>query len=274
MKTPSALAACLALALLSSDNSSHTVSGSFLPGRHQVSWATYERAFPGVFSYVGPHRKIVALTFDDGPDDVYTPQILQVLRKLHVRATFFVIGEHVRAYPRIAQEIVREGHAIGNHTWDHPDLRTVSKERLEWEVTSGDRELVRATGLHTNLFRAPYGAVDERLLQTLRRLHYHAFNWSVDTNDWRSLPANRIRTTILHEVGPGAIILQHSAGGHNERLGGTVQALPDVIRELRKRGYTFVTIPELLGDANASSRVLRPAKQHGGEKRAHRTKPD
>jgi len=272
VKTPHACVVCLALAALSPALPSAAIpAGSGAADHRPVSWATYERAFPGVFSYVGPNRKVVALTFDDGPDGLYTPQILRVLRQEHVHATFFMIGEHVRQYPRIARQIVREGHAIGNHTWDHPDLRTVSRQRLQWEVTRGEHELARATGLHTHLFRAPYGAVDDRVLQTLRHLHYHAFNWSVDTNDWRSLPASQIRATILHEAGPGAIILQHSAGGGGERLTGTVQALPSVIRELRRRGYTFVTIPELLRDSGASGRVLRPAKQHPGQHRTHHT---
>lgn len=210
----------------------------------------YSRLFPQVFSRQGPPLRRIALTFDDGPDLTYTPQILQALAHGHVHATFFVLGEHVRRYPAMTKRILREGHAIGNHTFDHANLLKVSNRQLVWEVQTTDRDLQQITGFHTKWFRAPYGNINAGVLTTLGHMGYQAVNWTVDSMDWRSLSAQQIKTNVIDHAFPGAIILQHCAGNSKEILTGSVQALPYIITSLRKKGYEFVTIPELMAPAS------------------------
>ncbi len=212
----------------------------------------YAHLFPHVFARQGPPRRQVSLTFDDGPDSRYTLQILDILKREGVQATFFVLGEQVRRYPNVTLRIVREGHALGNHSFDHRNLRKVDKQALTWEVAATERELFRATGYHARFFRAPYGSVDCKVITQLGRMGYTVVNWSVDSRDWRSIPATQVVKNVLSEVRPGAIILQHCAGNEREILTGTVAALPVIIHRLRADGYQFVTIPTLLGpDARA-----------------------
>lgn len=206
----------------------------------------YVRLFPHVFARQGPPRMQVSLTFDDGPDARYTVQILDILKREGVHATFFVLGSQVRQYPDVALRIVREGHALGNHSFDHRNLRTMDRQARNWEVTSTDRELLRITGRHTRYFRAPYGSVDSQVITQLGRMGYTVVNWSVDSSDWRSIPSAQVVKNVLSNVRPGAIILQHCAGNDKEILTGTVAALPVIIHRLRAAGYGFATVPALL----------------------------
>ena len=221
----------------------------------------YARLFPHVFARQGPPRRQVSLTFDDGPDSHYTLQILDVLKREGVHATFFVLGEHVRRYPDVARRIVREGHALGNHSFDHRNLRTMGAQALNWEVTATDRELLRATGQRTRYFRAPYGSVDSQIITQLGRMGYTVVNWSVDSRDWRSIPSSQVIANVLAEVRPGAIILQHCAGNEREILTGTVAALPVIIHRMRAQGYEFVTVPTLLGSDSRAVHA-KPAIKH------------
>jgi len=206
----------------------------------------YTRQFPGVFLRQGPPLRRVALTFDDGPDNVYTPQILQILAKERIHATFFVLGEQVERYPNMLRRIARGGHLIGNHTYDHRDLTGLSPQALRWEIGRAQVDITRTIGHSTHWFRAPYGNVDSQVIRTVGRMGYQAINWTVDSRDWRSLPKRQIERNILSAVFPGAIILQHCSGNSKEVLTGTVQALPVIIHTLRRKGYEFVTVAQLL----------------------------
>lgn len=207
----------------------------------------YVQLFPHVFARQGPPVNKVALTFDDGPDQIYTPKILDVLKREHAKATFFLLGSQVERHPGMVRRILQEGHAIGNHSFDHRDLARLSASDLTREVNQTDWQIYRSSGLHTHWFRAPYGSVNQDVLNQLGRMGYHVINWTVDSNDWRSLSALQVKKNVLQHIVPGAIILQHCAGGDKEILTGTVQALPIIIRTLRRQGYELVTIPELLG---------------------------
>ncbi len=219
----------------------------------------YERAYPHVFTRHGPAVKKIALTFDDGPDLVYTPKILDILKKEGVHASFFVLGMNAARYPAIIRRIVNDGHTLGNHSFDHINLALSHKEKIDWEVLATEQVLTRIVGKQPRWFRAPYGNVSPLVLTELHRMGYRAVNWSVDSNDWRSLPAHKVKDNILQNVAPGAIILQHSAaGGPNENLSGTVRALTDIIRTLKKNGYQLVTVPQLL---TPDSRIVH-AKPH------------
>ena len=229
----------------------------------QAAWpaigVNYERQFPHVFKRHGPPVQKIALTFDDGPDLVYTPKILDTLRKEGVHATFFVLGVNAAKHPGMIRRIVQEGHALGNHSFDHRNLIKSTQAKIKWEIRATDQVLVRISGQSPRWFRAPYGNINPLVLNELNQLGYRAVNWSVDSDDWRSLSARQVKQNILRNVKPGAIILQHcAAGSEKEDLSGTVRALPDIIHTLKRRGYRFVTIPQLFAP-DSSTVHARPS---------------
>lgn len=191
--------------------------------------------------------KNVALTFDDGPDAYYTPQILDILKLYNIKATFFIVGIRAQAHPEIVQRIVKEGHSIGNHTWDHPVLTKVPIDKLQEELNKTEQELFRITGIRTAMFRPPYGSLTTQQASFISSMGYSVIDWSVDTRDWARTPVPQIMRFVSKEVYPGGIILQHCAGGKNEDLSNTIKALPQIINLLKNQGYSFVTVQDLLG---------------------------
>lgn len=203
--------------------------------------------FPTVAIYKGPsNRKLVALTFDDGPDNYYTPRILDILQAKGVHATFFMVGKQAKHFPLIVKKIAEEGNAIGNHSWDHPELWKLSNAQVTQEIVSTQNEIQQITGQRTTLFRPPYGKLTPADMILIHNLGYRIIDWSVDTLDWKGSSAHAILQNVNKEVSPGGIILEHSLGRPGE-LNGTLQALPQIIDRLKAQGYEFVTIPTLIG---------------------------
>jgi peptidoglycan-N-acetylglucosamine deacetylase len=192
-------------------------------------------------------KRWVALTFDDGPDMKTTPQILRILKQYHVPATFFIIGQRAQAHPEMVRQIYDDGNVIGNHSWDHPDLVRLSTQKVKDEVEQTDELLYRLIGHHPALFRPPYGAMNKRDIVEVASLGYKVIDWSVDTRDWAGTPESEILSFVQREIRPGGIILEHCAGGKDDDLSNTVKALPQIIETLKKQGYQFVTVPQLLG---------------------------
>ncbi|WP_167577851.1 polysaccharide deacetylase family protein [Ammoniphilus sp. YIM 78166] len=192
-------------------------------------------------------QKLVALTFDDGPEARYTPRILDALKKKAAPATFFVMGKQVQSYPEIMKRIVTEGHGIGNHTWGHPNLAKTWSAQVKEEIRRTQNELQRVTGRKSDLFRPPFGELTKSDLLILHELGMKTIMWSVDTLDWSGLSAEEIVDVVEREITPGGIVLQHNFQYGNEGLlEGTVAAIPKIVDELRARGYTFVTVQTLL----------------------------
>ncbi|MDQ0197108.1 polysaccharide deacetylase family protein [Neobacillus ginsengisoli] len=217
-----------------------------VPHRQQVQ--SLSQQFPGVVIYKGnSHLKRVALTFDDGPDNYYTPRILDILRAKGVPGTFFMVGKQAKSFPDMVRRIVEEGNAIGNHSWDHPKLWTLTKEQVTQEIVSTENEIQRITGRRSKLFRPPYGRVNPAEVVLIHNLGYRIIDWSVDTLDWKGTPAPTILQSVNKEVSPGGIILEHCLAGRPGELNGTLQALPQIIDHLRAKGYKFVTVPTLIG---------------------------
>lgn len=197
-------------------------------------------------TYSGPRsQKKVALTFDDGPDTKYTEQILDILKKSNVVATFFVTGEHASAHPEVMKHIVAGGHEIGNHSWDHTNLTTLNEQQLAEQIDKTDQAIEQFTGQLPTLVRPPYGALSKEVADYAEQSH-RIVCWSVDTRDWEGISVERILDNVKKEVKPGAIILQHSAGGKKGNLSNTVAALPQVIHYLKEHGYELTTVTGLI----------------------------
>lgn len=186
-------------------------------------------------------RKVIALTFDDGPSEERTNDILYVLNQHNIKATFFVLGQNVQAYPDLAKKIVQYGHAIGNHTWSHPYAQQ-SKASAARQVDRTTDLIYKVTGVKTQLFRPPGGYLNNGLASHAKNKQNAIIMWSVDTTDYRN-SAKRIKENILKNAKSGGIVLLHDGGGNRWN---TLIALPHIIEELKKQGYEFVTIPELL----------------------------
>ena len=201
-------------------------------------------------------EKVVALTFDDGPDDRYTPQILDILKTRQVPATFFVVGSQAERLPGLLQRTYAEGHEIGNHTYSHPNLATTSVERTRLELNATQRIIQHAIGVSTILFRPPYHADSEpqtpdeiEPIARAQRLGYLTVAERIDPRDWEpGATADAIVAEVLAERENGRIILLHDGGGDRSA---TVEALPRLIDALRAAGYRFVPVSELIGKSRA-----------------------
>ena len=190
-------------------------------------------------------RKLVALTFDDGPDIRYTPQVLEILKQYGVKATFFVVGTQIEKYPAVLQQMKDEGHTIGNHTYAHANLPKLEGQALIDEIEKGDELIKEVLGETTRYFRAPYGAVSDPLKALLRETGRELVGWTVDTRDWAGTEPDEIVKIVQETVRPNGIILMHSFGGRKGSLQNTIDALPAVIEYLQNEGYTLVPMSEL-----------------------------
>lgn len=193
-----------------------------------------------------PAVKKIALTFDDGPDDQYTPQILEVLNKYNAPATFFLLGKLTKQHPEVTKRIIKEGHTIGNHSWSHADLTALNETELARELDDTEKILAKITRYRTKLLRPPYGRVSDDLLAKLEETDYEIIHWSIDSLDWKAESKQEILNNVLPHIKQGAIILFHSAGGPTQDLTPTVKALPPIIEAIREQGIQLVTVDELL----------------------------
>lgn len=193
----------------------------------------------------GSDRRI-ALTFDDGPNPTYTSQILDILKKYNVKATFFIMGSRAEANPELLQRMIAEGHVIGNHTWSHPDLRKVQRPKLTEELKRTEDAIEGITGKRTALMRPPYGAVNQENVEGLIDMNYKIINWSVDSVDWRDKDVDAILVNTLKGIRRNDIVLFHDSSGEGVSMQATVDTLPELIETLSLHGYSFVTVDKLL----------------------------
>ncbi|MGF7060866.1 polysaccharide deacetylase family protein [Brassicibacter mesophilus] len=194
----------------------------------------------------GPNnKKVIALTFDDGPHPRITPQILSILKENDIKATFFVLGKHTESYPETLKMVADEGHEIGNHTYSHVDVSKISKDRVEHEIEGTQKIINEVTGRQSELIRPPFGFYNENLLNIASKNNLTIVLWSPhqDSNDWSNPGVRNIIKSILSNIENGDIILLHD---YVEGKSHTVEALKTVIPELKNRGYEFVTVSELI----------------------------
>lgn len=189
----------------------------------------------------------MALTFDDGPSEPYTSQVLDTLSRRGVKATFFVCGRNVEFYPQTAQRIVREGHLLGNHTYSHSKLLTLLGLAAGETLRTG-KIINRVTGMRPVFFRPPYGMPNPLFWRYLKGRGYQTVLWNVDAHDWQSPPAPMLAGRILSGVKPGAVILLHDGHNiiHGDDRSQTVAAVPMIVEGLRRKGYQIVRLDELL----------------------------
>lgn len=184
-------------------------------------------------------KKKVALTFDDGPHPKFTQQLLDGLKERGVHATFFVTGEHAKLHPDIIERIHQEGHIIGNHTYSHIQLTSENKEKFKQELINTNRVLTEITGEEVLYVRPPYGTWDKNME---KELNMFPVLWSVDTLDWCCDEVSKVVNRAVKDVKDNDVILMH------DYYESSVRAALEIVDELQKQGYVFVTVEEILFD--------------------------
>jgi peptidoglycan/xylan/chitin deacetylase (PgdA/CDA1 family) len=219
------------------------------PGRASTASPTTERPRPASrghrgdasdlpMYHVDDGHKVIALTIDDGPSPVYTPQILRLLDKYHVTAIFSMIGLEVDAHRGMAREVAAAGHMIANHTWSHVDLAVLPPVAIADQINRATGAIHTVTGQVPTLFRAPYGAWSPAILQHCAQARMAPLAWSVDPRDWSRPGVASIVGNIMRNTRTGSIILEHDGGGNRAQ---TVAALTIVLPRLLAAGYHFAT---------------------------------
>ncbi|OYW38509.1 MAG: hypothetical protein B7Z45_04980, partial [Azorhizobium sp. 12-66-6] len=184
----------------------------------------------------------LALTFDDGPNPETTPKLLKMLRDRNIKATFFVLGTHASAYPDVLRQIAADGHEIGNHSWNHPQLPKLTVAGADKQVEDTSRAIEDATGAKTVLLRPPYGAMTPALQAHIAQKYGMTFiYWSVDPLDWKIRDGQSIYDQVLKNARPGSIVLAHDIHAT------TVAAMPRVLDALIAKGFKFATVSQLIG---------------------------
>jgi len=198
----------------------------------------------------------IALTFDDGPNPYYTPQVLNILKKYHVKATFFCIGRQVAAYPALVKQEYMAGHIIGNHSWSHPDMALLPPANINLQLVSTSNAIQKATGARPRYFRPPYGVMSVPVLTQAYHLGLTTVIWNDEARDWQLPGMSVIVERIFGLARNGAIILLHDGGGNRSQ---TVAALPYIIKGLRARSFQLVTIAQMMQDLHKRKSVATTA---------------
>jgi len=192
--------------------------------------------------------KMLALTYDDGPNDPHTFRLMEVLAKHDVRATFFCIGRYAQQKPQIVRDLVEAGHVVGNHTYTHPNLAFQSQTQVRIQITTCQNVLSDVIGAASKLFRPPYGGRRPSVLRIAREMGLEPVMWSITCYDWKATSAEQIEKHVKRQLRGGDVILLHD-GGHMEmgvNRGHTVAATDRLIAKYKSEGYEFLTIPEMM----------------------------
>lgn len=213
---------------------------------------------PYIYHVENP-RKVVALTFDDGPSARWTPPILDALKQSGIKATFFMLGEHVARYPEVAKRVAAEGHEIGNHTYDHHVLIYYTLDELEREIKDTEKIIRESTGVTTRYFRPPKAWLTPKENKKIEGLGYKVILWSLNSKDWVNFDDRYIVRYLCRHIRPGDIILFHDSGGAFGTEGGkrkeTLKCIPLLAEKLRRMGYSFVTVSELLEERSGHDKA-------------------
>jgi peptidoglycan/xylan/chitin deacetylase (PgdA/CDA1 family) len=184
--------------------------------------------------------KVIYLTFDDGPTVPYTKRVLAVLDEYDAKATFFQTGENATYHPELTRSVVAHGHALGNHSWNHRDLRGLSARKVRLQITRTSAVLGRVSGQPVTCLRPPYGAVNARVRSAIRSRNLAMKMWDIDPRDWDRPGVGAIASRVVSRADPGDVSLMHDGGGKRTQ---SVRALRRILRTLSDRGYRFETLP-------------------------------
>ncbi len=198
-------------------------------------WVRVQGATPAVFSHGLRGRPEVALTFDDGPHPLYTPLLLEILRQHQARATFFVVGKRVKQYPGLLDRITREDQELGNHSFSHTDMRSLTREEVSRELSRTSALTEGWAGVKLHLFRPPGGQYNGKVMECARRQGYTMVLWTLNPADWK-MPQDKILEKIENTVRGGDIILLHDGAIE------TIKALPEILSILKTKGLNCVTV--------------------------------
>ncbi len=202
---------------------------------------------------INTQKKVVALTFDDGPDPTYTPLILETLHKNGVPATFFVLGSQVDKFPKIIQWIKKAGHEIGNHGYIHHDLNRLTEQEIYDDIKRAEKTIWLKTGVLPQYYRPPGGVLTHDVMNAVQASGYDIIHWSVDPRDWSlERTASVIAKSVKSHITSGDIVLFHD-GGLNQKQ--TIGALQELITDLKSKGYKFVTISQLLEQGKVAAQM-------------------
>lgn len=184
--------------------------------------------------------KVISISFDAMWGTEYTDRILDILDKYNVKTTFFLGGYWVEKYPDYVKKLHERGHEIGNHTYSHPHLNSLSPEGIRRELERNEANIMAITGVKPILFRPPFGEYNNAVIETATKLGYYTIQWSIDSLDWKDLSADQIVNRVVSAAGPGDIVLLHNNGKH------TAEAVDRFIPILQQRGFKIVPISELI----------------------------
>lgn len=213
-----------------------------LPNRLAAVVNQSERLLP--IYYVHTNEKKVAISFDASWGAERTRKILDTLREFGVKTTFFLTGFWVEDYPEYVKLIAQEGHELGNHTYSHPHLSSLSPEQIREELLRLERMMADLSGQKPSLFRPPFGEYNNEVIRIANELGYKTIQWSVDSLDWQNIGKEELIDRVTGRAHKGAIILFHNNGLY------TADALPQIIEYLHKNGYQIVPISELIYHEN------------------------
>lgn len=195
---------------------------------------------------VATKEKVMALTFDISWGNQTPEPVINILKEHGVKATFFLSGPWVRQYPEIPRRIKKDGHEIGSHGYRHINLSTLSRYEIKEEIMKAHQAIKEVTGIEPKLIRTPNGDYNDEVIRTANSCGYKVIQWSIDSLDWMNPGPSTITERVVKRAHPGAIVLMHASDTCKQ----TADALPQIIKELKKQGYRFVTVSELLEMAN------------------------
>ena len=226
-----------------------------------ATWAGFHTMWPTsqvygrTFIGLRPGSRQVALTYDDGPNDPYTGRLLEVLEGHGVKATFFLVGRFVEQRPEIARAVVEAGHAVGSHTWDHPNLIFASSAEVRRQLQKTQQAILDATGVDVRLFRPPFGGRRPVTLRIARDMGLVPVMWNVSCYDWKPISTDEIVRRAERQIRGGNVILLHD--GEYHRIGvdrsRSVAATDLLLSRYKGEGYEFVTVPEMMAQHLAIS---------------------
>lgn len=214
----------------------------FITGSATVMTGATGKKLP-IYS-VGRDDNKIAISFDCAYGAEYTDILLDILDEYNVKCTFFAVEFWVNKFPDKAKEIVNRGHDLGTHSKTHPNMSKLTVSQIEEELTSSINKIESVTGKKVRLFRAPFGDYDNDVISVAEKMGLYTIQWDVDSIDWKNISAAKMTERVVNKTSSGSIILCHNNGLH------TAEALPEILKQLQEKGYTFVKISELIYKEN------------------------